>query len=101
MGSDDIYPLSPHDSLTIYVGTGIAVTSTSTLGGADAANYTLTQPTGLTANITAKVLTVTSPAAVNKIYDGTNAATITGTLSGIVAGDVVTLNGPGPVAAIN
>ncbi|MCF6130182.1 YDG domain-containing protein [Flavobacterium sp. AS60] len=34
------------------VGTGIAVTSTSTLGGANAAKYSLTQPTGLTANIT-------------------------------------------------
>ena len=35
------------------VGNGIAVTSTSTLGGANAGNYTLTQPTGLTGNITA------------------------------------------------
>jgi uncharacterized protein YjiK len=35
------------------VGTGIAVTSTSTLGGANAGNYSLTQPTGLTGNITA------------------------------------------------
>lgn len=32
-------------------GTGISVTSTSTLGGASASNYTLTQPTGLTADI--------------------------------------------------
>ncbi len=32
-------------------GTGIGVTSTSTLGGASAINYTLTQPTGLSANI--------------------------------------------------
>ena len=32
-------------------GTGIAVTSTSTLGGASASNYTLNQPAGLTANI--------------------------------------------------
>jgi autotransporter-associated beta strand protein len=32
-------------------GTGIFVTSTSTLGGASASNYTLTQPTGLSADI--------------------------------------------------
>jgi hypothetical protein len=31
---------------------GLAVTSTSTLGGADAGNYSLTQPTGLTGTIT-------------------------------------------------
>ena len=34
-------------------GTNIAVTSTSTLSGASAAKYSLTQPTGLTANIIA------------------------------------------------
>ncbi len=35
------------------VGTGIVVTSSCTLGGAAATNYTLTQPTGLAANILA------------------------------------------------
>ena len=35
----------------VNIANGIAVTSTSTLGGAKAGNYTLTQPTGLTANI--------------------------------------------------
>jgi hypothetical protein len=35
------------------VGTGIVVTSTATLSGVDAANYALTQPTGLTADIIA------------------------------------------------
>jgi hypothetical protein len=42
------------------VGTGISVTSTSTLGDADEANYTLTQPTGLTGDITLKSLTITA-----------------------------------------
>ena len=41
------------------VGTAIAVTSTSTIGGADAANYTLTQPTGLTGDITKANQTIT------------------------------------------
>ncbi|HNS71016.1 MAG TPA: YDG domain-containing protein, partial [Verrucomicrobiota bacterium] len=42
------------------VGTGKAVTVTGcTLSGAQAGNYTVTQPTGLTANITPKALTVT------------------------------------------
>lgn len=41
-------------------GTGIAVTSTSTLTGADATNYTLTQPIGLLANITPPVCNTNS-----------------------------------------
>ena len=40
-----------------------------TIGGADAGNYTLTQPT-TTANITAKALTVSGVTASNKVYDG-------------------------------
>ncbi|NBT90883.1 MAG: hypothetical protein EBT50_08690, partial [Verrucomicrobia bacterium] len=41
-------------------GTGISVTSTSTLGGADAGNYSLTQPTGLSGTINTKSLTITA-----------------------------------------
>ncbi len=60
-----------------------------TITGTKAANYTLTQPTGLTANITSKALSVISAVATNKEYDGTTAAAITGaTLSGVLAGDV-------------
>jgi len=84
------------------VGTGLAITVTGyTLTGANAANYTLTQPTGLTADITAKTLTVSSAAASNKVYDATNAATITGTLAGIVGSDVVTLSGTGTFPSKN
>ena len=46
-----------------------------TIGGADAGNYTLTQPT-TTANITAKALTVSGVTASNKVYDGTTTATL-------------------------
>ena len=42
------------------VGSGISVTATMSLGGTDAGNYALTQPTGLSADITAKKLTVTA-----------------------------------------
>ena len=41
------------------VGTGISVTSTSTISGASSSNYTLTQPTGLSANITKANQTIT------------------------------------------
>src|SRR5436190_1100129 len=64
-------------------------------------NYTVTQPTGIMANITAKALTITGPAVTTKTYNKTNAATITGTLSGIIAGDTVTLNGTGAFASAN
>ena len=42
------------------VGNAIAVTANDSITGATVANYTLTQPTGLSANITKKVLTITA-----------------------------------------
>jgi hypothetical protein len=68
---------------------------------APSANYSITQPIGLTANITAKTLTVTSAAVISKTYDETNTANITGSLSGVVSGDAVTLNGTGTFASVN
>ncbi|PYK99606.1 MAG: hypothetical protein DME19_08070, partial [Verrucomicrobia bacterium] len=77
------------------VGAGKPVSvSGLTLGGADAANYTLTQPS-TTANITAKGLTVTGVTAGNKVYDGTTSATLnvsSAALVGVTSGDTVTLN---------
>jgi filamentous hemagglutinin family protein len=75
------------------VGTGIAVTANDVLGGTGAGNYALTQPTGLAANITPASLTVTGETAVNKVYDGTVAAALTGgSLNGVIAGDAATLS---------
>ncbi len=67
-------------------GTNISVTSTSTLGGANASNYTLSQPTGLTGTITPKALSVTAPTIASKVYDGTTTAgaVTVGTISGTV-----------------
>ncbi|MFH0907421.1 MAG: MBG domain-containing protein [bacterium] len=79
----------------VGMGTNIAVaTAPMTITGADIGNYTLTQPTGLNADITAKELTVTGAVAQNKVYDGNAVATITGaTLIGVVgAEDVVLAN---------
>ncbi len=77
------------------VGVGKTVTvSGLTLGGADAANYALTQPTA-TANITIAGLTVSGIAAGNKVYDGTTVATLNtagAALVGVLGSDVVTLN---------
>ena len=78
------------------IGTNIAVTvSGLTLGGSDTTNYTLEQPTDLTANITASALTVTGITANDKTYDGTTTATLNlggATLNGVASGDAVTLN---------
>ena len=62
------------------------------------ANYTIVYvPSNLV--VSPKVLTLTSPAASNKVYDATTTATITGTLTGIVNSDVVTLTGTGTFAS--
>lgn len=79
------------------VGTGKPVTSALTLGGAAAANYTLTQPT-LTATITPRVVTLAG----NRTYDGTTAAA-NGILSvtNNVDGVNLTLAGNAAVASRN
>lgn len=84
------------------MGTGISVSTAMTVSGADAGNYTLTQP-ALTTNITAKELTVGGTfTANNKQYDGSNTAVITQnnlTLAGIVGTDEVTVSRGGEVDA--
>ncbi len=73
------------------VGTDIDVTTAMTITGDDASNYTLTQPS-LTADITAKELTITNANAANKVYDGNTTAIISGAaLNGVVGSDAVTL----------
>jgi len=61
------------------------------LSGSAAANYSLTQPTGLTAAIQPRALTVSGIGISDKTYDGSTSATITGTavLYGVVAADAV------------
>ncbi|WP_308920432.1 YDG domain-containing protein [Janthinobacterium sp. J1-1] len=62
--------------------------------GGLASNYSVTDPTGLTANITQKALTVTGMTAGTRVYDGTTAATLSGgALSGLVSGETLVLNG--------
>jgi hypothetical protein len=71
------------------VGTGKTVSvSGISIGGPDAGNYTVNTTASTTANITAKSLTV-SATGVNKVYDGTTAATVT-LSDNRVSGDVLT-----------
>jgi len=78
-------------------GSGKRVTVTGyTLGGADAGNYNLLQPAGLGATIDKAVLTVSGVSANGKTYDGSTAATLSGTASvNAIAGDAVALAGSG------
>jgi hypothetical protein len=75
------------------IGSGIVVSTSMSISGADAGNYYLKQPSGLNADITAKELTLTGAIAESKVYDGTNGATISGaTLSGVVGSENVVLD---------
>ncbi|QQR68205.1 MAG: filamentous hemagglutinin N-terminal domain-containing protein [Alphaproteobacteria bacterium] len=81
------------------VGTGKSVTASGfTITGTDAGNYTLAQPTGLSADVTAKTITVTGVMAATKTYDTTAAASLnvgSATLSGVYGSDVVGLDASG------
>jgi hypothetical protein len=75
---------------TVTVGTTKPITVTGYT--APSGNYSVTQPTGLTGNITALALTVTGATVTSKAYDGTAVAAITGsTLVGVISPDVVTI----------
>jgi len=77
-----------------HAGTGKAVTASDSLGGLDAGNYTLVQPTGLSGDITRKAITISGTVAAGKTYDGTSAATVSGgSLGGLVGGDTVNITG--------
>ena len=71
------------------VGTGKTVNITSSYSGADVNNYSVTDQSTTTANITAKALTATASAS-NKVYDGSSAATVTLSLSGFIGSETVT-----------
>ena len=84
----------------INVGNAKPVTVTGyTLSGAQAAYYTLTQPS-LSANITPRPATVTGLTAASKVYDGITNTTIIGTpvAVGLIPGDLVSLNTFGAAA---
>jgi trimeric autotransporter adhesin len=87
------------------VGNGLAVTASGfTLTGSKAYDYTVVQPAGLTANITPATLTISGVTTNNKVYDATAAATLNladASLSGVVAGDNVTLSDTGATAVFS
>ena len=83
------------DSAAFGTGKTVAVSGV-TIDGADAANYTVTQPT-VTASIVRKILTVMGITATDRVYDASAVATsllvkTSAALSGVETGDTVTLN---------
>jgi hypothetical protein len=82
------------------VGTGIAVSANDSIGGANADDYILVDPTGLVGNITPALLTVNGTVVGSKVYDGSTLASLTGgTLVGVIGGDSVNLNQSGMFAS--
>ena len=96
VGSDDVTISNGSASFADkHVGTGKPVTFTDYgLTGADAGNYTLSaQPASVTADITAKPISVTGLAATNRAYDSTTRVElIGGTLDDVIHGDTVALD---------
>src|SRR5205807_3615518 len=80
-------------------GTGIPVNVAGlALGGAQAGNYIVNQPT-VSATIVPALLSLSGLTANNKVYDATTNATLnTGTMAlvGVLSGDLVTLSGSSP-----
>src|SRR4029077_9736123 len=85
IGSDVVTCSGTGSFASTAVGTAKTVTTSNlTLGGVQAGNYTLSSTsTTTTANITAATLTPAITAS-NKAYDGTSAAAISCTLTGVV-----------------
>ncbi len=91
-----------------YPGNNIPVSVTGySISGADAGNYLLIQPSGLTGNIIGSgsiVVTISGVTASGKVYDGTTTANINTsgvTLVGVVSPDNVTLNTSGATGTFN
>ena len=70
------------------VGTGKTVTITSSYSGADVSNYSVTDQSSTTADISTKALTATASAS-NKTYNASNSASVTLTLSGLVGSETL------------
>jgi hypothetical protein len=94
VGVDDVNLTQAGTFASANVGTGIVITPLNVLTGAKAANYQLTQPTGLMGDITPAMLTVEGLSASSKVYDGTTTATLTGVaVTRPLGGGQVTFNG--------
>jgi hypothetical protein len=97
IGNDDVTCTVSNGLFATKSAASQTVTATATLAGANAANYTVTNPVTTNATINQAPLTITGIAANSRLYDGTTAASLSGiaVLNGVVSGDYVTLNTAG------
>jgi len=82
-----------------HAGTGKQVNVSGSLGGGDAGNYVLTTNSSATANIDRKIITA-DVRALDKLFDGSLAATLEGVLNGTISGDDVALQLSGLFASL-
>jgi hypothetical protein len=91
------------DDVSFVAGTGVFADKNVGLGkpltvngfsisGTDASNYIFSQPSGVTANITAASVSINGVTASNKVYDGTPVASLSGgNLTGVLGTDAITI----------
>jgi filamentous hemagglutinin family protein len=104
IGSDSVTLIGSGTYASKNAGSGIAVTATYSLGGANDGDYSLSsQPSdSLTGTITPALLTVSGTTVGTRSYNGTLGAPLSGgALLGVVPGDVVTLTQAGAFASKN
>ena len=82
-----------------HAGTGKQVNVSGSLGGGDTGNYVLNTNSSTTANIDRKTITA-DVRALDKLFDGSLAATLEGVLNGTISGDDVALQLSGLFASL-
>lgn len=89
IGSDDVQLTGGASFDNDLAGNNKPVTTSFALSGVDASNYSVVQPSGITASILTKELTITGLSVNSKVFDGTTTATLAGTpaLNGVIIGD--------------
>ncbi|WP_416548305.1 YDG domain-containing protein [Limnohabitans sp. DCL3] len=93
IGSDQVTVSATGSFATVSAGDGKTVNLSSTYGGTDAANYSITDQLAAFANIGKANLSVTGVMAQNKTYDRGTTATLSGTAAvAPITGDTVTVN---------
>jgi hypothetical protein len=85
-------------STIVIVGVG---TTTITASQAASGSFNAAVPVTALLTVSPKALTITGASVASKTYDGTTTATITGSLSGVVGSDTVTLTPSGTFADAN
>lgn len=92
------------DGVTVSYSEGIrnagSIVITATFTSTDA-NYNVPDTMTATLTVTAKELTVENVTALNRVYDGTTAVEVTGSLAGVIGSDDVTLEISGTMADKN